>query len=257
MPNRINQLFEQKNSNILSIYFTAGYPQLNDTVPMMQAIERSGADMIEIGMPFSDPLADGPVIQESSTQAIANGMSIPKLFEQLKGIRTKVNIPLILMGYINPVMQYGIEKFAADAAALGIDGVILPDLPVQEYIEEYKPIFDKYQLKNIFLITPQTSDERIKFIDANTDGFIYMVSSASTTGTKEGTADTQIGYFNRVNSLNLKNPRVIGFGIKDHDSFKKACLYAHGAIIGTAFIKAVSNDTPIESAEKFIRNVLN
>ncbi len=256
MSNRITELFSTKSNNILSIYFTAGYPNLNDTVAMMEAIQNAGANLIEIGMPFSDPLADGPVIQESSMTAIKGGMSIPTLFEQIKDIRKTVHIPLILMGYINPVMQYGIEKFAQKASELGIDGVILPDLPLQEYLDEYKDIFEKYNLKNIFLITPQTSDERIRYIDKNTDGFIYMVSSASTTGTKEGTADSQIGYFDRVNSLGLKNPRVIGFGIKDRESFQKACKYASGAIIGTAFVKAVSNDSPIASASAFVKSIL-
>ncbi|TAF75567.1 MAG: tryptophan synthase subunit alpha [Bacteroidetes bacterium] len=258
MANRITEIFKQKNKNILSIYFTAGYPSLNDTVSLIETIAHSGADMIEIGMPFSDPLADGPVIQASSMTAIHNGMTIPVLFEQIKDIRAKTNIPLILMGYMNPVLQYGVEKFAEKAASIGIDGVILPDLPLQEYIEEYKSTFEKFNLKNIFLITPQTSNERVKLIDAQTDGFIYMVSSASTTGTKEGTSDEQIGYFERINSLNLKNPRIIGFGIKDNKSFNKACEYANGAIIGTAFIKAL--DTPKDArlaAKEFIQSVLN
>ncbi|MFN0049698.1 MAG: tryptophan synthase subunit alpha [Cytophagales bacterium] len=256
MPNRITKLFSEKSNNILSIYFTAGYPQLENTVPMLEAIQDAGASLVEIGMPFSDPLADGPVIQESSMTAIKGGMSIPKLFEQLKDIRKTVHIPLVLMGYINPVMQYGVEKFAQKASEIGIDGVILPDLPLQEYLEEYKAIFEKYNLKNIFLITPQTSDERVRYIDSCTDGFIYMVSSASTTGTKEGTADSQIGYFDRINSLGLKNPRVIGFGIKDKASFQKACQYATGAIIGSAFVQAVSTTNPVEDGARFIKSVL-
>ncbi len=256
MSNRITELFSTKSHNILSIYFTAGYPRLDNTAAMIEAIQNAGASLIEIGMPFSDPLADGPVIQESSMTAIKGGMSIPKLFDQLKDIRNTVHIPLILMGYINPVMQYGVEKFAQKASEIGIDGVILPDLPLQEYLEEYKHIFEKYNLKNIFLITPQTTNERVRYIDNNTDGFIYMVSSASTTGTKNGTDDSQIGYFERINSLGLKNPCVIGFGIKDRESFQKACKYATGAIIGTAFVQAVSNTTPIESGKKFIQQVL-
>lgn len=257
MANRITEIFKQKNNNILSIYFTAGYPNLNDTIGLIETIANSGVDMIEIGMPFSDPLADGPVIQASSMVAINNGMTIPVLFEQIKNIRFKTNIPLILMGYMNPVLQYGVEKFAEKAASIGIDGVILPDLPLQEYIDEYKSAFEKNNLKNIFLITPQTSNERIKLIDSHSDGFIYMVSSASTTGTKEGTSDSQIEYFERINSLNLKNPRIIGFGIKDQNSFKRACEYANGAIIGTAFIKALENTEDVSlAAKEFIKNVL-
>lgn len=258
MANRITEIFKQKNKNILSIYFTAGYPSLNDTVSLIETIAHAGADMIEIGMPFSDPLADGPVIQASSMTAIHNGMTIPVLFEQIKNIRSKTNIPLILMGYMNPVLQYGVEKFAEKAASIGVDGVILPDLPLQEYIEEYKSTFEKFNLKNIFLITPQTSNERVKMIDRETDGFIYMVSSASTTGTKEGTSDEQLGYFERINSLNLKNPRIIGFGIKDNKSFNKACEYANGAIIGTAFINALNTAKDARlAAKEFIESVLN
>lgn len=258
MANRITEIFNNKNKNILSIYFTAGYPSLNDTVSLIETIVEAGADMIEIGMPFSDPLADGPVIQASSLQAIYNGMTISVLFEQLKDIRSKTSVPLILMGYLNPVLQYGVERFAEKAASIGIDGVILPDLPLKEYVEEYKAVFEKNNLKNIFLITPQTSDERVKMIDKETDGFIYMVSSASTTGTKEGTSDDQLGYFERINALNLKNPRIIGFGIKDNNSFRKACQYANGAIIGTAFIKAL--ETPKDArlaAKEFVQSVLN
>ena len=258
MTNRIETLFAEKKNRILSVYFTAGFPNLTDTVPVIEALEQSGADLIEIGMPFSDPLADGPVIQDSSTKALKNGMSIPVLFDQIKDIRKTVQIPLILMGYINPVMQYGIEKFAEKAAQTGIDGVIIPDLPMQEYLDDYKSTFDKFNLRNIFLITPQTKPERVKFIDDNSKGFIYMVSSASTTGTKEGTADSQIGYFERINSMNLKNPRLIGFGIKDKDSFNRACEYANGAIIGTAFIKALNegNENAVETTKKFVKSII-
>lgn len=258
MLNRITKLFSEKNSNILSIYFTAGYPALHQTVDMMHALQEAGADMLEIGMPFSDPLADGPIIQESSVKAIKNGMSIPILFEQLHNIRAKIHIPLVLMGYINPVLQYGIENFAKKAAEIGIDGVIIPDLPLKEYLDEYKNTFDSFHLKNIFLITPQTSVERIKLIDSHTDGFIYMVSSASTTGTKEGTAHTQFEYFDRINQMGLRNPRLIGFGIKDKNSFQTACKYAQGAIIGSAFIKAVNNaHTAIADTKQFVNSILN
>jgi tryptophan synthase alpha chain len=256
MQNRISSLFETKKSNILSIYFTAGYPSLADTVPTMLALQEAGVDMLEIGMPFSDPLADGPVIQDSSMAAIKNGMTIPVLFEQLKDIRMKIHIPLILMGYLNPVLQYGVERFAQKAAEIGIDGIILPDLPMQEYLQEYKPIFDSFNLYNIFLITPQTTDERVKYIDANSNGFIYMVSSASTTGTKDGAAVSQLDYFERINKLGLKNPRLIGFGIKDSQSFKTACKYAQGAIIGTAFIKHITSAVNLsQSIKDFVNSV--
>lgn len=256
MANRISSLFLEKKTNILSIYFTAGYPNLHDTITIIKSLEKNGVDLIEIGMPFSDPLADGPVIQESSTIALKNGMSIQLLFQQLKDIRKTVKIPLILMGYINPVMQYGIENFAKKASEIGIDGVIIPDLPLQEYRDEYKATFDQYNLKNIFLITPQTSPERVRLIDENSDGFIYMVSSASTTGTKEGTADSQIAYFERIGSMNLKNPKLIGFGIKDKQSFEIACKYAEGAIIGTAFIKALSKENDVAaSTENFVKEI--
>lgn len=255
--NRINHLFANKKNNILSIYFTAGYPHLDDTNSIIKALQSSGVDLIEIGMPFSDPLADGPIIQDSSMDAIKQGMSIPFLFEQIKNIRNEVSIPLILMGYINPVLQYGIEKFAEQASKIGIDGVIIPDLPMAEYLEEYKAVFEKFNLKNIFLITPQTTEERIKYIDQNTDGFIYMVSSASTTGTKEGTSEGQIEYFEKINKLNLKNPRLIGFGIKDKQSFDKACQYAHGAIIGSAFVKALhQSKNVVADSEAFIKSII-
>ncbi|MDX2188299.1 MAG: tryptophan synthase subunit alpha [Bacteroidota bacterium] len=250
MTNRIDTLFLTKKSNILSIYFTAGYPNLTDTVPIIEALQANGVDLIEIGMPFSDPLADGPVIQDSSTQALQNGMSIPILFEQLKNIRKNVSIPLILMGYINPIMQFGIEKFAKKASELGIDGIIVPDLPIKEYLNEFRAFFDAHNLRNIFLITPQTTEDRVRYIDDNSKGFIYMVSSSSTTGTKDGTSDGQISYFERIESYNLENPRLIGFGIKDKQSFEKACKYGNGAIIGTAFVQQMSKNEPVESKVK-------
>ena len=202
--NRINQKL-QENKKILSIYFSAGYPNLNDTVQIIQDLEKNGVDMIEIGLPFSDPLADGPTIQASSTQALHNGMTTQVLFDQLKDIRKTVNIPLVIMGYFNPMLQYGVEKFCATCAEIGIDGLIIPDLPVDVYADEYKAIFEKYGLKNIFLITPQTSDERIHFIDSVSDGFIYMVSSASVTGSSAGFGNTQEAYFQRIVQMNLKN----------------------------------------------------
>lgn len=233
--NRINQKL-QENKKILSIYFSAGYPNLNDTVQIIQDLEKNGVDMIEIGLPFSDPLADGPTIQASSTQALHNGMTTQVLFDQLKDIRKTVNIPLVIMGYFNPMLQYGVEKFCATCAEIGIDGLIIPDLPVDVYADEYKAIFEKYGLKNIFLITPQTSDERIHFIDSVSDGFIYMVSSASVTGSSAGFGNTQEAYFQRIAQMNLKNPQVIGFGINNAETFQQATQFAKGAIIGSAFI---------------------
>ncbi|WP_025667884.1 tryptophan synthase subunit alpha [Aquimarina megaterium] len=239
--NRINTALEQ-DKKLLSIYFTAGYPSLNDTTKIIQDLEHHGVDMIEIGLPFSDPLADGPTIQESSTTALKNGMTTNILFEQLKDIRKSVNIPLIIMGYFNPMMQYGIEVFCAKCQEIGIDGLIIPDLPVNEYHEHYQETFEKYGLINVFLITPQTSDERIRFIDDVSNGFIYMVSSASTTGAKSTFGDTQQQYFERISALDLKNPQIVGFGISNNETFTQATKTAKGAIIGSAFIKHLTHN---------------
>src|ERR1051326_3930953 len=236
--NKIENLFAAKRQGVLSVYFTAGFPALDDTVPELENLVRAGVDMIEIGIPFSDPLADGPVIQRSSERALGNGMSLKKLFAQLKDYKTE--IPLLLMGYLNPVLQFGVENFCKEAQACGISGVIIPDLPMQEYLNEYKILFEKYGLANIFLVTPQTPGERIRFIDEHSTGFIYMVSSAATTGVKSGISDEQEKYFERVRNMKLKNPLMIGFGISDKKSFDKACSYANGAIIGSAFINALS-----------------
>lgn len=253
--NRIQQLFAKKK-DILSVYFTAGYPNLNDTVTVLESLEKAGVDLVEIGMPFSDPLADGPTIQASSLVALNNGMSIKLLFEQLTDIRKKVSIPLVLMGYINPVHKFGIENFVAKCAEVGIDGVILPDLPFNEYLEEHKPTFDKAGLSNIFLVTPQTPDDRIKLIDASTSGFIYLVSSAAVTGAKKGLSQTQIDYFKRIKSLNLKNPSLIGFGIGDHDSYVQTCRYASGAIVGSAFVKMLGDSKDIAAdVTKFVKEI--
>ena len=248
--NRINQLFQDKKQNILSIYFTAGHPKLDDTVTIIEELERNGADMIEIGMPFSDPLADGPIIQQSSQVALKNGMSLRVLFNQLENIRSKVKLPLLLMGYINPVIQYGMENFLKKASEIGIDGIILPDLPLQEYIDEFKDLFKKYNLPLIFLISPQTSEERIRKIDEASNGFIYMVSASSTTGIRGNIAQEQEEYFERIKNLNLNNPRIIGFGISSKETFDKACKYANGAIIGTAFIKALESITDVKKSTK-------
>ncbi|AYN04872.1 MULTISPECIES: tryptophan synthase subunit alpha [unclassified Flavobacterium] len=237
--NRINQKL-QEDKKILSIYFSAGYPNLNDTVQIIQDLEKSGIDMIEIGLPFSDPLADGPTIQASSTQALHNGMTTQVLFDQLENIRESVKIPLIIMGYFNPILQYGVEEFCKKCAAIGIDGLIIPDLPVDVYAEQYKTTFEKYGIINVFLITPQTSDERIKFIDSVSNGFIYMVSSASVTGSQSGFGNTEESYFERIANMNLKSPQVIGFGISNKETFNQATKFAKGAIIGSAFIKHLS-----------------
>ena len=251
--NRINQKL-QENKKLLSIYFTAGYPNLNDTVSIIQELEKNGVDMIEIGLPFSDPLADGPTIQESSTQAIENGMTTKLLFEQLKDIRKTVQIPLIIMGYFNPMMQFGVEKFCQKCNEVGIDGLIIPDLPLEEYLSEYQSIFEKYNLKNVFLITPQTSNERILQIDSVSDSFIYMVSSASVTGSQTGFGNEQMNYFERISNLNLKNPQIIGFGINNKETFEQATLHQKGAIIGSAFIKFITNH-PIERIAEFIQKI--
>jgi tryptophan synthase alpha chain len=255
--NRIDQLFEQKQSPILSIYFTAGYPGPEDTVTMIENLAQAGADMLEIGMPFSDPLADGPVIQQSSQIALQYGMSIKKLFSQLEGIRQRVSIPLLLMGYLNPVMQYGMEAFCARCEEIGIDGLIVPDLPLQEYQENYKELFAKHGLHNIFLITPQTSEQRVREIDEQAGGFLYMVSTSATTGVRRQIEQEQETYFERIQALQLKTPRMIGFGIHDRATFAKASEHARGAIIGSAFIKAISQpgDTS-EHAREFVRGVL-
>lgn len=254
--NRIEKLFSLKGKNVLSIYFTAGFPRLDDTGETLAALQKYGADMVEIGMPYSDPLADGPVIQHSSTTAIHNGITIKLLFEQLKGCRNNIHIPLILMGYLNPVMQYGVERFCMEAANVGIDGIILPDLPLHEYETEYRVIFQKYNLDFVFLITPETSEERIRRIDEASNGFIYAVSSSSITG-KEKNLEAQAGYFQRLVKMNLKNRILIGFGIKDYYTFSAACKHASGAIIGTAFIRAIENSVNIEAdTQKFLNSIL-
>ncbi|WP_319592307.1 tryptophan synthase subunit alpha [uncultured Draconibacterium sp.] len=258
MNNRINQLFERKKENILSVYFTAGFPNLNDTVEIIRQLEKNGVDLIEIGMPFSDPTADGPTIQRTSEIALKNGMSLKVLFEQLKTIRESVSIPLVLMGYLNPVYQYGVEKFCQKCNEIGIDGTILPDLPLDEFEAEYKSIFEQNNLHNILLITPQTSEARIRQIDDASEGFIYMVSSSSTTGAGKKVEDFHADYFERIQAMNLKNPRLIGFGISDNATFTNACKYASGAIIGSAFVSSFSKEVAIEdSVKQFVKNMLN
>jgi tryptophan synthase alpha chain len=253
---RIDQLFQAKKQRVLNIYCTAGYPDADSTVPVMQSLQKSGADLIELGMPYSDPLADGPVIQASSSKALANGMTINKLFNELADFRSKITLPVILMGYMNPILQYGFDKFCEKAASTGIDGLILPDLPMYEYETEYRSIINKYGLRFIFLVTPETSEERIRKLDDLSTGFLYAVSSSSTTG-NERSIDLQKNYFKRLHDLKLKNPVLIGFGIKDKATFDAACEYANGAIIGSAYIKALENQADIQQATKeFINGVI-
>lgn len=246
--NRIQQLFKDKENSILSIYFTAGFPNLEDTCDIIRKLEASGINLIEIGIPFSDPMADGPTIQASGNKALKNGMTLNKLFEQLSDIRKDVHIPLILMGYLNPIMQFGFENFCKACAKCGIDGAIIPDLPFDDYIREYKPIADKYDVKIIMLITPETSDDRIRLIDQHTSGFIYMVSSASTTGAQSNFDEQKKAYFKRINRMNLKNPRLIGFGISNKATLDAALSNAHGAIIGSKFINLLEESKNIDSA---------
>ncbi|WP_288373774.1 tryptophan synthase subunit alpha [uncultured Algoriphagus sp.] len=255
--NRIHYLFNNKQERVLSIYFTAGFPHLEDTIPVMEAIQAGGADIIEIGVPYSDPIADGPTIQDSNKIALENGMSMKKLFEQLKGFRAKIHIPVVLMGYLNPIIQFGMEDFCKKCKEVGIDGLIVPDLPMQQYLDEFKSLFEEYGLVNTFLISPQTSEKRIREIDENTDGFIYMVSSHSITGAKSGISEEQIAYFKRVQDMNLKNPRLIGFGISDAETFTTASSYSHGAIIGSAFIKTVKDSKNLsEDIKNYLQSVL-
>jgi len=234
--NRIQSTLAQDNK-LLSIYFTAGFPNLNDTVSILKQLEEAGVDMIELGLPFSDPLADGPTIQESSTQALRNGMTTDTLFEQLKDVRKHVSVPLIVMGYFNPMMQYGVERFCQKCHEVGIDGLIIPDLPVDVYHESYQDLFQQYGLLNMFLITPQTPDERIRFIDKISEGFIYMVSSAATTGAKSSFGDVQSEYFKRIGAMELNAKLLVGFGISNAETYKAATEHSKGAIIGSAFIK--------------------
>jgi tryptophan synthase alpha chain len=255
--NRINQLFANKHKDILSIYFCAGHPTPDGTADTIRTLQQKGVDMIEVGIPFSDPMADGPVIQDAATKALRGGMSLRRLFAQLNGIRNSsatipaVHIPLILMGYLNPIMQYGFERFCQRCTEVGIDGVIIPDLPFKDYMENYKPVADHYDLRIIMLITPETSDERIRFIDQHTDGFIYMVSSAATTGAQQAFDEAKQAYFSRINSMGLRNPRMIGFGISNRQTLQSAQANAAGAIIGSKFVSLLDQTgSPAEAMDR-------
>ena len=253
--NKLQELFKNKKNDILSIYFTAGYPTLETTGDIIKNLEKSGVDFIEVGMPFSDPMADGPTIQASSEKALANGMNLDVYFEQLRSVKQGVNLPLIAMGYVNQMLRYGDDKFLQACVDGGISGLILPDLPLKVYEEQYKAKFEKYGLVNVFLVTPQTSEERIREIDEISNSFIYLVSSASTTGSKSDINQTQVDYFERVKNMGLKNPLVIGFGISNNETFTQACQYASGAIIGSAFVKAVSSNSDYSTVSQFISGI--
>jgi tryptophan synthase alpha chain len=250
--NRLKKLFKEKK-DILSIYYTAGYPSLGDTVAIAEALEQSGADLLEIGFPYSDPVADGPVIQASSKQALDNGMDLKLLFEQLKDLRTKVSIPVLLMGYVNPMLQFGVDNFCKACAEVGVDGCIVPDLPTVEYEELYQSVFAAHGLSNIFLVTPQTSTERIRKIDGLSNAFIYLLSSSATTGQNLQVGDATTAYFSRIADLKLNNPTMIGFGISSKETFDKACQYANGGIIGSAFVKALDVNDVAGSVKIFMQ----
>jgi len=255
--NRLEELFARKKQNVLNVFCTAGFPQLNSTLEVMKALQDNGADIIELGMPYSDPLADGPVIQASNTTALQNGMTMQLLFEQLRDFRKEIYVPVILMGNINPVLQFGFENFCKQCASLPVDGIILPDLPEYEFENEYGAIIKRYGLDFIFLVTPETSEERIKKLDALSTGFLYVVSSSSTTGNKKDFSEVE-KYLQRLKSMQLKNPLIVGFGIKDKSSFQSACKYANGAVIGTAYIKAIEHTENIQEATKaFLSSIIN
>ena len=255
--NRLTQLFNTKKTNLLNVYFTAGYPQLDSTVPIITTLAAAGADLIEVGVPYSDPMADGETIQRSSMQALQNGMKLDLLFAQLTQARQQTEVPLVMMGYFNQVMQYGPERFCRAASDAGVDGLILPDLPVFEYEQEFRAIAERYDLQVTFLITPQTSDERIRKIGELSTGFLYVVSSSSITGSSSGISEAQKAYFARIAALDLPQPRLIGFGISDAESFRTACRYANGAIIGSAFIRALKDQEDVEAAtSRFVAGIL-
>jgi len=253
--NRLNHLFETKRDNLLSIYFTAGYPQLNTTVDIAEALEKAGVDFLEIGFPYSDPVADGPAIQHSSQKALENGMTLNVLFEELKDLRKRVSIPVMLMGYVNPMVQYGVERFCSKAAEVGVDGIIVPDLPMYEYENLYAGSFTENGLSNIFMVTPQTSDDRIRKIDELSNSFIYLLSSSTITGVNLKLSNTIEDYYKRIKAMQLKSPTIFGFGITNNESFTEACEYANGAIVGTAFVKFLGNDGYMEKIDGFVKAI--
>jgi tryptophan synthase alpha chain len=253
--NRLQNLFHTKKSNLLSIYYTAGYPELNITVDIAEALENAGADFLEIGFPYSDPVADGPTIQHSSETALQNGMTVHVLLEQLKDLRKRVNIPILLMGYVNPILQYGIEKFCKTASEVGVDGIIVPDLPMYEYEAMYSKYFLENNLSNIFLVTPQTSEDRIRKIDELSNSFIYLLSSSSITGGSLNVSTNIEDYYKRIRAMELNNPAVIGFGISNNSTFTKACEYASGAIVGSAFVKLLAEDNYLEKIPAFVKGI--
>lgn len=253
--NRIHKVFKQSHGDILSIFYTAGFPRLDDTISIAKSLQDAGADMIEIGIPFSDPVADGPTIQYANKVALENGMNVRLLLQQVKEIRKDVSIPIILMGYLNPVLQYGIERFIHDAAKAGVDGLILPDMPADVYQHEFKDMFEKAGLTNTFLISPTTSDDRIQRIDSLTNGFIYAVAASSITGAREGFSEDQVAYFKKLKNMHLKNQFLIGFGISNNDTFRTASSYGAGAIIGSAFITLIKDNPDPRSIAKFIKNI--
>ncbi|HAL83828.1 MAG TPA: tryptophan synthase subunit alpha [Mucilaginibacter sp.] len=253
--NRLNNLFNTKKDNLLSIYYTAGYPEIDTTLDIAEALEKAGADFLEIGFPYSDPVADGPIIQHSSEKSLENGMTLHLLFEQLKDLRKRVSIPVMLMGYFNPVIQYGVERFCKKAAEVGVDGIIVPDLPIYEYETLYASTFKDNNLSNIFMVTPQTSEERIRKIDELSNSFIYLLSSSTITGANLQMTNNIEDYYKRIKAMHLKNPTIFGFGIKDNATFKNACQYANGAIVGTAFVKLLGEDDYLEKIPGFVKSI--
>lgn len=253
--NRLNALFNSKKDNLLSIYYTAGYPELNTTLAIAEVLEKAHVDFLEIGFPYSDPVADGPTIQHSSEKALENGMTLHLLFEQLQYLRKRVTIPILLMGYVNPIVQYGVERFCKKAAEVGVDGIIVPDLPMYEYETLYADFFRTYNLSNIFLVTPQTSEERIRKIDELSNSFIYLLSSSSITGGNLDVSDKIEDYYKRIKAMQLKNPTIIGFGISDNKSFEKACEYARGAIVGSKFVKFLLEEDYLEKIPAFVTSI--
>ena len=253
--NRLNKLFESKKENLLSIYFTAGYPELNTTVAIAEVLEKAGVDFLEVGFPYSDPVADGPTIQHSSEKALENGMNLNRLFDELKNLRKRVGIPILLMGYVNPMVQYGVERFCKKAAEVGVDGVIVPDLPMYEYETLYSKYFKDNNISNIFLVTPQTSEERIRKIDQLSNSFIYLLSSSSITGKNLEVSNAIEDYYKRIKAMQLNYPAIIGFGISNNETFKKACEYAQGAIVGSAFVKLLGTDNYLDKIPAFVRSI--